>query len=328
MNNSWLIGRFRVSAAMRPYVLRLRLSGLDFDFGSDPDSAVAFTVCINRMTEILTRRRVSVAAINKAVLATLEAAVHHQLSQIRFDHLRQMENHSLRALDQLISELRALGSSITQLPPRTRGHLNRRITSILEPGLFDTEVLIEVIEALAQSLREASPKRLADDAYSIIHHPLPVFKDAKPLPHLTEQRRPLLIDLWESIPEVIRVKVERLMQEAGLMTSLSGWLTSLADLLVQERPARKLGAPRSQSQLFVWRVASIWRRLGLRPGLTYNHFLHHAVQDRIGRGGRIESGFQCYCRTALAAFGDFSVISARQVENANKRYRSKSSRMP
>jgi hypothetical protein len=326
MNTGRLISRFRISAAMRPYVLRLRLRGLNFDFGLDVNAAAAYTDCINQMTEILARRRVSVAAGNKAVLATLEAAVHHQLSQIRFDHLQQMENHSLRALDQLISLLRELGSAITRLPPRTRGDLNRRLASILEPGIFDTEVLIEVIESLAQSLREASPKRLVDDAYSIIHQPLPVFKDAKPLPHPTEQRRPLLIDLWESIPEVTRVKVERLMQKAGRMTSLSGWLILLADLLLQERPARKLDARRSQSQLFVWRVASIWRRLGLKPGLTYNFFLHPPDHNRIGRGGRVESGFQSYCRAGLAAFGDCSEISARQVENTKKRYRSNLSR--
>jgi Bacteriophage Sf6, terminase small subunit-like len=139
----------------------------------------------------------------------------------------------------------------------------------------------------------------------------------KPLPDEAERRRPQLIDLWESISEATRIEVERLMQHAGTSTSLSAWLISLADLLVQERPARKLGAPRSQLQLFVWRVAAIWRRLGLRPGLAYNFFLHPGGQDR--RGGRIESGFQSYCRAALAAFGDFSEISARQVENAKKK---------
>jgi hypothetical protein len=307
---------------MRPYVLRLRLRGRDFDFGSDAAAADAFTLCINQMTEILVRRRISVAAAYKAILATLEAAAQQQLSQTRFDHLRQLESHSLRALDQLISELRALELAITRLPAKTRGALNRRITPILKPGIFDTEVLIEVIEAVAQGLREASPKRLADDALSIIHQPLPVFKDVKPLPNQSERRRPVLIDLWESISEATRIEVERLMQQAGTSTSFGAWLVLLADLLAQERPARKLGAPRSQLQLFVSRVAAIWRRLGLRPGLAYNFFLHPGGQDRIGRGGRIESGFQSYCRAALAAVGDFSEVSARQVENAKKRYRS------
>src|SRR5207248_10793942 len=127
---------------------------------------------------------------------------------------------------------------------------------------------------LAQCLREASPKRLADDALSIIYQPLPVFKDVKPLSNQPERTRPLLIDLWESISGSTRIEVERLMQQVGTSRSCSAWLVSLADLLGQERLARKLGAPRSQLQLFVSRVAAIWRRLGLRPGLTYNFFLH------------------------------------------------------
>jgi hypothetical protein len=40
---------------MRPYVLRLRLSGLNFDCGSDANAAMAYAVCINQMTGILVR---------------------------------------------------------------------------------------------------------------------------------------------------------------------------------------------------------------------------------------------------------------------------------
>jgi hypothetical protein len=55
MNHGRLISRFRVSASMRPYVLRLRLSGLNFDCGSDANAAMAYAVCINQMTGILVR---------------------------------------------------------------------------------------------------------------------------------------------------------------------------------------------------------------------------------------------------------------------------------
>ena len=41
MNHGRLISRFRVSASMRPYELRLRLSGLNFDCGSDANAAMA-----------------------------------------------------------------------------------------------------------------------------------------------------------------------------------------------------------------------------------------------------------------------------------------------
>ena len=62
-------------------------------------------------------------------------------------------------------------------------------------------------------------------------------------------------------------------------------------------------------------IATIWRTLGLNPGLAYDFFLHPADDDRIGRGGRVESTFQRYCRAALTAVGDSTEISARQVVN-------------
>jgi hypothetical protein len=83
----------------------------------------------------------------------------------------------------------------------------------------------------------------------------------------------------------------------------------------RERPARKRGAPRAIQQVFVSRIATIWRTLGLKAGLAYDFFLYPANDDHIGRGGRVESTFQRYCRAALTAVGDPTEISARQVVN-------------
>jgi hypothetical protein len=98
------------------------------------------------------------------------------------------------------------------------------------------------------------------------------------------------------------------------------WLNDIADLLEEEWPAHKQGAPRSISRIFVSRIASIWQTLGLKPGLAYDPFLHPAHDDRIGRGGRVESTFQRYCRAALSAVGDSREISARQVTNCKKEH--------
>src|SRR5215831_20961620 len=116
------------------------------------------------------------------------------------------------------------------------------------------------------------------------------------------------------MPAVMRVKVEAMVQDDP-SRSLVSWLDNVARLLERERPARKRGAPRAIPQVFVSRIATIWRTLGLKAGLAYNFFLHPANEDSIGRGGRVQSRFQRYCRAALTAVGDPRVISARQVVN-------------
>jgi hypothetical protein len=63
--------------------------------------------------------------------------------------------------------------------------------------------------------------------------------------------------------------------------------------------------------------------LGLDAGLAYNFLLHPAAGGEIGRGGRVESSFQRYCRAALTAFGDPTEISARQIANYKNMRRKK-----
>jgi hypothetical protein len=161
------------------------------------------------------------------------------------------------------------------------------------------------VETIIATLPQIGPRRLADNIISLIH------------PELDQDRRPPIIDQWEAMPATTRVEVEGILRTKSAR-SLVHWLDDVADLLEREGSARKRGAPRALSQVFVARIARIWRPLGLNPGLAYDFFLHPANDDRIGRGGRIESAFQCYCRAALTAVGDCTEISARQVANYNK----------
>jgi hypothetical protein len=213
-----------------------------------------------------------------------------------------MEARSLATLDDLIRDLRQISDGIAQLPATSKGQLNKRLFTKVNETPFDSEVFIEIIETIDQALPEIGPRRLADNVLSLID----------PTPR--GARRPPIIDQWESMPPVTRVKVEAMVQ-AIRSRSLLRWLEEVADLLERERPARTRGAPRSVARVFVSRVGAIWRTLGLNPGLAYDFFLHPADGDRIGRGGRVESRFQRYCRAALTAIGDPTEVSARQVVN-------------
>ena len=304
MNISRLVSQFRISGAMKPYVLRIRLRGSDFDFGSDPETAAAFTKCIEEMRRILRRKRhVSTIAADRAILKTLDAAVDFQLAHLRYHSLKTMETQSLDTLDGLIRSLRQLSDAIAHLPPTPKGELNKRVSAILRQAKFDSEVFIEIVETITATLPEIAPRRLADNVSSIIH------------PEPGDGRRSPIIEQWEAMPATTRLKVEGLVQRIKPSTSLVKWLNRLVDLLGSNRPARKLGAPRSITQAFVWRTAAIWRSLGLNAGLAYDFLLHPPAGGEIGRGGRVESSFQRYCRAALTAFGDPTEISARQIAN-------------
>lgn len=309
MNTSRLLSQFRISAAMRPYVLRVRLRGWDFDFGSNPEAAAAFTARIGEMRRILVARGISVVAADRAILKTMEAAIDFQLAELRYRSLKTIEAQSQDTLNSLIQGLRKLSDAIAQLPPTPKGELNKRVSAILRQATFDSEVFIEIVETITAALAGIAPRRLADNVFSIIH------------PEPGEGRRPPIIDQWEAMPATTRVTVEDLMQQAKPSTSLVQWLNRLVHLLGRKRPARKRGAPRSISQAFVSRTAAIWQTLGLNAGLAYDFFLHPATGGEMGRSGRVESGFQRYCRAALTVVGDPTKISARQVANYKKMQR-------
>ena len=310
MSSVRLLDQFRISAAMRPYVLRVRLRGSDFNFGSDPETAAAFTKRIGEMRRILAKKGIPVAVANRAILKTLEAAVDFQLAELRYRSLKAMEQQSHDTLDLLIETLKQLREAIAKLPPRSRGELNGRISATIRQPAFDTEVFIDLIQTIAAALTELSPQRRARDALAIIYR------------GPTEGERSPIVDLWEAMPATTRVRVEALTKQAKPSTSLVTWLNQLVDLLYRERPERKRGAPRSITRVFTSRTAAIWRMLRLNAGLAYDFFLHPGTDDQIMRGGRIESSFQRYCHAALAAVGDSTEVSARQVSNYKRKRRS------
>src|SRR5262249_965464 len=291
MNTDPLLSQFRTSAAMRHYTLRVRLRGTHFEFGSEPEQAVAYTKCVRVMRRILVeKRRIPAIAADRAILKSLEAAFDFQLADLRYRYLKTMEAKSHTTLDHLIRGLRQLSNAIARLPPNSKGVLNKRVVGIVGKARFDSETFIEIVETIPAALPQIGPRRLGENTRSLIH------------PESGGTRRPPIIDQWEAMPATTRVKVEGMVRPSR---SLVHWLGNVPDLLERERPARKQGAPRSISQVFVSRIATIWRALGLNPGLAYD----------FGRGGRVESAFQRYCRAALSAVGDSTKISARQVVN-------------
>jgi hypothetical protein len=302
MTTDRLVSGFQISASMRPYIMRLRLGRINFD-RSEREALNAHDAAIIQMRQILAEKRINGLRAENAIYDTLEAAADQQLSRLRSEHLQAKECHSRSALDDLIKWIWELRDAISRLPPRSKGKLNKHVRTVLEQPTFDTETLFPLLARVAQILPGLSPNRRAQEAFSILVPRLPGVNSMA-----VEETRPPLVDLWETIPPITRVQVERLIQQKKAPTSLVAWLMNFAQLLEGNRSVRKRGAPRTTLRLFVFRAKRIWTRLGLKPGRQYN-----AHESR-----HVESAFQRYWNAALAAFGDRSSVSARQVSNINK----------
>jgi hypothetical protein len=202
----------------------------------------------------------------------LEAAFDFQLAELRYRSLKTLEARSHTTLDHLIRGLRQLSGAIAQLPPTSKGQLNKRVSAKINQAPFDSEAFIDIIETIEHALPRIGPRRLADNVLSLIH------------PEPGVGRRAPIIDAWEAMPAVMRVKVEAMVQDDS-SRSLVSWLDNVARLLERERPARQRGAPRAIPQVFVSRIATIWRTLGLKAGLAYNFFLHPPTTTASGEVG-------------------------------------------
>ena len=99
--------------------------------------------------------------------------------------------------------MRQLSDAVAQLPPTLKGKLNKRESAILRQATFDSEVFIQIVEAITATLPEIAPRRLVDNVSSIIH------------PELTDGRRSPIVDRWEAMPATTRLKVEGLMQQTS-----------------------------------------------------------------------------------------------------------------
>src|SRR5215467_5146853 len=185
MNTDPLLSQFRTSAAMRHYTLRVRLRGTDFEFGSEPEQAVAYTKCVRVMRRILVeKRRIPAIAADRAILKSLEAAFDFQLADLRYRYLKTMEAKSLTTFDHLIRGLRELSNAIARLPPNSKGKLNRRVIPTIGQPQFDSETFIEIVGTITATLSQIGPRRLTEDILSIIH------------PNPDRTRRPPIIDQW------------------------------------------------------------------------------------------------------------------------------------
>ena len=249
------------------------------------------------MFDILAKKRVPLVKATNAVRETLDSATNTGYATQRLENLDMLRKQRLVLLDELISKFSTFVDAISKLPPNSKAILNKRMAGITKNGVFDTEVINELVDSVAECLPQLSPKKLAEEAFSLLLAETPCGERS----HVSR--------LWEAIPSITRSRVEREI-EASLPQSGMALLRTIPTLLNSHRPSIRLGAPASPNFQFVKEADRIWRTLGLKSGRRY---------DAARGAGHVKSTFQRFCDSALEAAGHETRISDRQIANLKRK---------
>ena len=206
-----------------------------------------------------------------------------------------MSKRSSGKVTKLVAMLDRLALVASKLSVQSKSVLTRIVNKHTKE-FFDSEAFSELVYDIIDALPRLSPKRWADEARSIIYEPVNVEGIVRTAP-------PELITLWETMPSTTRMQVEQQVRRSAPWRSAIEFLRHLIASLKKLNPESRDGRRPAIERQFGHRVARIWWGLGLHVGNAYN-----GVNDR-----HIESTFQRFCGAALAAVGDKSSISERQV---------------
>jgi len=300
--NSCLIEPPHVSKKMRPYVKRIRLGTKDLDL-SEPATALQFERKQEAMRRILAAAKVSSAKMKHAIEQTLDAAADHRLQGMRQEDRQRDRLRSKNDVKKLIKRLTELAAAIAELPPSAKNKLNAIVAGHTEE-FFDTETFGAIVHDISAMLPKLTPRKRAQDAFDVIDQPIAGIIRTAP---------PEIIGLWETMSAETRQQIEQKIRRSVPKKSAIEFLRQLVLLLKRFSPRWGAGRRTIQRQ-YVERVGKIWRAIGLKVGRAYDG----------SKGESVESRFQRYSRLALAAVGDGSQISRRQIAVVSHDLRKKS----
>jgi hypothetical protein len=272
-----LLPAFRISAKMRRYLVRLRVSSGDFD-QADPEREARYKKSGCEMMAILVhhrKKRIPLGAATQATCDALHAAAQLQFAGDQRDEVRRSRDQSIDNLAHLIEMLKKVAYAISELPKEQRAALDSTVAESSHE-FFDTETLNSLLETIEND--PAAPLR----------------EDVR-----------ALRQLWDDIPGEARALTEAAVRIRQPLASASIFFRRLAELLNESRPRLRRGRLAAVELKFVFEVAGIWKRMGLRPGIS--------LSQKQGESIYRESTFQRFCNCALAAFGDSRRVSRHHV---------------
>ncbi len=260
----------------------------------DPAKSSLFERSREEMSGILAKKKIPEAEAKCAIAETLEVAADHQLQGLRQKDSQRDRVRSVGDVGKLIARLEELAEAIAKLPPVSKKKLNSIVADHTE-HCFDTETFAAMIQGIADALPTLAPKRLALDVLDVIERPIAGVTSPP--------------ELWETMPAETRQQVEQHVRSSEAKTSATEFLGQLVISLRNFLPQAKQGRLPTIQKRYIGRVGMIWTGLGLKIGRAYDG----------AQGKNVESNFQRFARLALAAVGDNSVVSRRQITNFKKK---------
>jgi hypothetical protein len=291
-----LLRNLNVDRKMKPYVERMRLRLKDHQTG---DSQVKMLMeNSNEMKKILLKKKIPERAAERAIGEAISIALDYRLEQLRRERYLSDKKAAERDRKHLIKRLDDLIYAVSKLPRLAKCELDK-ITAEQDWQDFDTEMFTELIHALMQALSKFQFSSASDARAAMNEARLPGSKHPRVMA-IDRTARPAILDLWDTIPATTRVQVEAHLRRLSRGKSALQFLRHLKTGLVKFNPRSKKGRLPAITRVFAHQIAGIWIGLGLRVGRAATDY---------------DSVFQRFCRHTLAAVGEHSGVSRRQVRN-------------
>jgi hypothetical protein len=291
-----LLRNLNVDRKMKPYVERMRLRLKDHQTG---DSQVKMLMeNSNEMKKILLKKKIPEQAAERAIGEAISIALDYRLEQLRRERYLSDKKAAERDRKHLIKRLDDLIYAVSKLPRLAKCELDK-ITAEQDWQDFDTEMFTELIHALMQALSKFQFSSASDARAAMNEARLPGSKHPRVMA-IDRTARPAILDLWDTIPATTRVQVEAHLRRLSRGKSALQFLRHLKTGLVKFNPRSKKGRLPAITRVFAHQIAGIWIGLGLRVGRAATDY---------------DSVFQRFCRHTLAAVGEHSGVSRRQVRN-------------
>jgi hypothetical protein len=258
------------------------------------------------MRAILARKRLTANNVRKIMDQSLQAAAAHRLECARSDFFVENLEQQRKDFQRLLRQLRGLLRTISCLPPRSKGELNKIIYAV-DWGAFDTEVFSDVMRDILGALSTIPPVRIAKKAGAARVEGAP--RAGRPKTDWRDE--PGIVARWEGIPPQTRAPVEEKVRDwrPPKRSGTCSFLDHLIGLLEQHRPIVKKRRRPFIQRRYLRNIAEIWRHFGLRVGLAYD-----GMNERS-----IDSHFQRFARLALRSAGnETSKVSADQIRKIKR----------